>query len=493
VARYTFGGDTSSFVYTRAAGGGLYANATTLTFWSAKTSGTQYTDLLDSAGAAATSIAVGTDGLVPEFSGPDGIDTMWADPGTGTRERMVRLPSDANLTATYGTLSQLWAGTPSGGNSSYFDLTHNTNAGYLLHVHTGASMAGPAALIGVGVGDAGATDATGILISQKSASSGDAILLANQSGTTGKAFHGQQNATAGTFMYLEQTAGGVKDLLRLVTNSVPIQSQAQAIFQVGVIAGRAGYIMADTGDIIWQNEVRAQGADFVAEEQSGAANPAQVHISGAQGYYPSFRDGATTSGSTTFTSATATFAAGDTGKTIMGAGIPAGTTITYVNATTVTLSNAATATATGVKFLITRSGTANNPRVSFYRYSGATGKHFSWRVGMTSGTSTTALEFVANNGAVAPGLETPAIKGMTLDYASGAAKIGLYGATAVAQPTRVGALTDSTTGTATTTIGDVGAAFSQSGLNNIHASLLAKINSLEAKLSAAAGGIGVTA
>ena len=65
-------------------------------------------------------------------------------------------------------------------------------------------------------------------------------------------------------------------------------------------------------------------------------------------------------------------------------------------------------------------------------------------------------------------------------------KLGFYGATPVVRPASanqaaIGALntvtlTDSTTGTATTTIGDVGAAFSQTTLNNIHASLLAQIN-----------------
>lgn len=60
--------------------------------------------------------------------------------------------------------------------------------------------------------------------------------------------------------------------------------------------------------------------------------------------------------------------------------------------------------------------------------------------------------------------------------------IGFYGVATVAQASRVGQLTDSTTGTPSTTIGDVGGAFSQSTLNNIHASLLAKINALELAL-----------
>jgi len=59
-------------------------------------------------------------------------------------------------------------------------------------------------------------------------------------------------------------------------------------------------------------------------------------------------DAVTTSASTTLTSATAAFTSAMTGKAIKGAGIPGGTTLTFVNATTVTLSQAATATATGV-------------------------------------------------------------------------------------------------------------------------------------------------
>lgn len=61
-------------------------------------------------------------------------------------------------------------------------------------------------------------------------------------------------------------------------------------------------------------------------------------------------------------------------------------------------------------------------------------------------------------------------------------KLGFWGRTPVVQPSRIGQLTDSSTGSATSTIADVGAAFSQSGLNNIHASLAAKINALEVLL-----------
>ncbi len=65
------------------------------------------------------------------------------------------------------------------------------------------------------------------------------------------------------------------------------------------------------------------------------------------------------------------------------------------------------------------------------------------------------------------------------EISAGVDGLGFYGTTPIARPTRAGQLTDSTTGTPSGTIADVGAAFSQSGLNNIHASLLAKINALE--------------
>lgn len=68
--------------------------------------------------------------------------------------------------------------------------------------------------------------------------------------------------------------------------------------------------------------------------------------------------------------------------------------------------------------------------------------------------------------------------------------LGLYTATPVAQQTRPGQLTDSTTGTPSTTLVDVGVAFSQANVNNNFASVLTKLNAIESKLSQAAGGLG---
>lgn len=75
-----------------------------------------------------------------------------------------------------------------------------------------------------------------------------------------------------------------------------------------------------------------------------------------------FYDGATTSASTTFTSATAAFTAADVGRMIFGPpGIASGTYIASVsNATTVILSLPATATATLLNFLIAGRPVVNN-------------------------------------------------------------------------------------------------------------------------------------
>src|ERR1700745_3081344 len=60
-------------------------------------------------------------------------------------------------------------------------------------------------------------------------------------------------------------------------------------------------------------------------------------------------DGVTTNASTTVTSATASFAAGDLGRPIRGSGIPTGSVIVaFSSATSITISAPATASASGV-------------------------------------------------------------------------------------------------------------------------------------------------
>ncbi len=66
---------------------GLWAVAagTVVTFWSAADGGTQYTDLLDSAGTPITEITANEAGLLPEFQGPNDVSGMWAAAGDAPR------------------------------------------------------------------------------------------------------------------------------------------------------------------------------------------------------------------------------------------------------------------------------------------------------------------------------------------------------------------------------------------------------------------------
>jgi hypothetical protein len=85
MARFTFGGTAGDFVF--ATNSDLFlkvAPSAVLTFWSAQTGGTQYTDLILN-GSPATTITATLVGQVPVFSGPDGITQMWVSADGGPR------------------------------------------------------------------------------------------------------------------------------------------------------------------------------------------------------------------------------------------------------------------------------------------------------------------------------------------------------------------------------------------------------------------------
>lgn len=92
MVRYNFGGDSADFVYTVTAGGLIKVNAAVVTFWTAETGGTRYTDLL-LGGVPVTSVNVAASGDLPTFQGPDAVVSMWADAG-GARSRVT---SDAPM------------------------------------------------------------------------------------------------------------------------------------------------------------------------------------------------------------------------------------------------------------------------------------------------------------------------------------------------------------------------------------------------------------
>lgn len=79
-----------------------------VTFWSASSSGVQYTDLVDLTDVAITGGVVTTDsaGALPQFKGPDGVTVMYADAG-GSRRAMVAVDIGATTEELRNTLLDL--------------------------------------------------------------------------------------------------------------------------------------------------------------------------------------------------------------------------------------------------------------------------------------------------------------------------------------------------------------------------------------------------
>jgi hypothetical protein len=91
-------------------------------FWDADTGGTQYTDLLDDVGGAVTEIqtSAGTAdyplGVLPRFSGPDGVAVMYAQPGAGPRLRVTAVDAYLYFNDEVGDVSALQSDLESIGN-----------------------------------------------------------------------------------------------------------------------------------------------------------------------------------------------------------------------------------------------------------------------------------------------------------------------------------------------------------------------------------------
>ena len=105
MARFWFGGGVSDWTFTTQDGVGGFndvaqvVGGATVTVWNAETGGTQYTDLLDDAGAA-VSFVTSSDGTtgraagqIPPFQGPDGVREVWAEAAGGPRALLVGRPT----------------------------------------------------------------------------------------------------------------------------------------------------------------------------------------------------------------------------------------------------------------------------------------------------------------------------------------------------------------------------------------------------------------
>lgn len=183
-------------------------------------------------------------------------------------------------------------------------------------------------------------------------------------GTSGYVFHGVTEAGSGGFLDAKGTdEGGAGAQLYSHKNSA---AAVHAIQHGG--ASMLNYWQGYSVSSVLHAEVYKgnQGIKVVAKNGSG------------------FGDGVTTSGSTTFTSATAAFTVADVGASISqttnrgsvapSGCIPSGTTIAaYVSATQVTLSQAATTSGTSIPFLVgSRAPDATQPLLTFYDDDGTT-------------------------------------------------------------------------------------------------------------------------
>ena len=106
MARFDFGGTSADWVFSTQADGTMRVAAAGLTFWSAKTGGTQYTDLIVD-GQPSSAVTVGADGQIPVFQGPDGVTQMWAS-GGGARA-LITTWSRNSLTVSDDSLSSVLA------------------------------------------------------------------------------------------------------------------------------------------------------------------------------------------------------------------------------------------------------------------------------------------------------------------------------------------------------------------------------------------------
>lgn len=118
MARFAFGGGLSDWTFTvgdEVVVGALTGRAVVavgevdVTFWSAETGGSQYSDLRDTDGQPIVSVlsedgnGVRAVGQIPPFVGPDDVKKMWAQAADGPRALMVTTDA-ADATGDVGTI-----------------------------------------------------------------------------------------------------------------------------------------------------------------------------------------------------------------------------------------------------------------------------------------------------------------------------------------------------------------------------------------------------
>jgi hypothetical protein len=99
--RRSFGGGIADYTITAAGTVISLAPAAVVTFWTALTGGSQYTDLQNTGGGAITSVTSDANGQVPAFVGPAGVFRMAADGGGGVRRWITASDMGDYLNSVY--------------------------------------------------------------------------------------------------------------------------------------------------------------------------------------------------------------------------------------------------------------------------------------------------------------------------------------------------------------------------------------------------------
>ena len=99
--RRKFGGGDADFAISASGTSITLVPNAVVTFWTALSGGSQYTDLQNTGGGAITSVTADANGQIPEFFGPAGIWKMAADAGGGTRRWVTASDIGDFLNAVY--------------------------------------------------------------------------------------------------------------------------------------------------------------------------------------------------------------------------------------------------------------------------------------------------------------------------------------------------------------------------------------------------------
>jgi hypothetical protein len=86
----------------------LLVPGTVVTFWTDVSGGSQYTDLLDLTSAPIMSVTTDANGAIPQFYGPDGVYTMYADAG-GDRRAIEAIDLGTDIVANASGIATLQA------------------------------------------------------------------------------------------------------------------------------------------------------------------------------------------------------------------------------------------------------------------------------------------------------------------------------------------------------------------------------------------------